>query len=260
MPSQIRATLTAAAFYITTAIFLIFGSPLLFAPRSWAMVGLRVHARTCLWVLKWVGGTTYEVRGRDNIPNGPCLVVAKHQSPWETFALIPLFRDPAIVLKAELARIPLYGHFCRAFDHILVARERQAVALKRMVDAARERAAAGREIVIFAEGTRTEPGAEPAYKPGYLALYDALDLPLVPVALNSGLMWPGRSSLCYAGHIVVDIAPPIAPGLPRAEIRGRVTAEIETRSTDLIREAARRTPDSPRVAQALARLDGTQPG
>jgi 1-acyl-sn-glycerol-3-phosphate acyltransferase len=223
------------------------------------MLGLRLHGQACLWALRLVCGTRIEVRGRERLPPGPCLVVAKHQSAWDTFALIPLFADPAIVLKEELKWIPLYGWFCVKFEHILVSRERAAVALKRMLADARDRAAAGREIVIFPEGTRRPPGAPPDYKPGFVALYEALQVPCVPLALNSGLYWPRRSFLRYPGTIVVEILDVIPPGLPRAELRRRVEAEIEAASARLLREAAAAPspPPAPETAEAMPASTGS---
>lgn len=247
----VRSGLYAIVFYLTTALMMLLGIWLLVGPRSWAMQGLRLHGQFCTWLLKVICGTRLEVRGRENIPNGACLVVAKHQSAWDTFALIPLFRDPAIVLKAELSRIPLYGWFCVKFEHILVRRDRAAAALKAMIAEAKRKSEAGREILIFAEGTRRAPGAEPDYKPGYIALYDALDVPLVPLALNSGLYWPRKSLLRYPGTIIVEILPPIPTGRPRAEVRREVEAAIEQASWRLIREAATE-PFPPPKARELA--------
>jgi 1-acyl-sn-glycerol-3-phosphate acyltransferase len=155
------------------------------------------------------------------------------------------------VLKAELARIPLYGWFCVKFEHILVKRDRASVALKAMIADAKAKSNAGREIVIFPEGTRRPPGAEPDYKPGYIALYDALGVPAVPLALNSGLYWPRRSFIRYPGVIVVEILPPIPPGLPRSEFRRRVEGAIEAASAGLVAEAAN-IPDPPPGAREPA--------
>jgi len=233
----IRSIAFAAAFYVATAIFLLLGSWLLLAPRSWAMEGLRLHGLTCLWLLKIICGTRIEVRGHEKLPQGACLVVAKHQSAWDTFALVPLFKDPAIVLKDELKWIPFYGWFCVKFEHILVKRDRAAAALKALIADAQKKSAQGRQIVIFPEGTRRAPGAEPDYKPGYVALYEGLGLPLVPLALNSGLFWPRRSWRRYPGTIVVEILDPLPPGLKRAEVRRTVEARIEEASRRLIAEA-----------------------
>lgn len=256
--ASVRGAAFAVAFYVTTALFLVFGSPLLFAPRRWAIVGLKAHGRTCLFLMKWIGGCSYEVRGRENLPERPFLVVAKHQSAWETMALTFELDDPAIVLKAELTSIPLYGTFCCKFEHIIVRRDRFAVALRQMVTDARARADQDREIVIFPEGTRREPGSPPAYKPGYLALYSALDLPVVPIALNSGVFWPPRSAFCQPGHIVLEFGPAIAPGLDRDAAASRIVAAVETRTAALIREAAEAFPDNPNARPALARLEASE--
>ncbi len=246
----VRSALFNVAFYLVTATMMLGGIWLLAAPRTWAMAGLRLHARLCLWLLRIICGVRYEIRGQERLTGPPSLVVAKHQSAWDTFALIPLFKDPAIVLKAELKRIPLYGWFCVKFEHILVQRERAAVALKAMLAEAKTKSDAGREILIFAEGTRREPGAPPDYKPGYVALYDKLDIPIVPLALNSGLYWPRRSLIRHPGTIIVEILPIVPPGLPRADMRRQVEGAIEAASRRLIEEAAG-APSAPPKARQL---------
>lgn len=232
----LRSLLFALAFYVTTALFLVLGSWLLLAPRSWAMAGLRTHAIVSVWLLRVIAGTKLEVRGHEHLPAGASLVVSKHQSAWDTFGLVPLFRDPAIVLKDELKWIPFYGWFCVKFEHILVKRDKAAKALKAMIADAEQRAGQGREIVIFPEGTRQAPGAPPNYKPGYVALYEALKLPCVPLALNSGLYWPRRSLLRHPGTIVVEFLEPIPPGLPRKEFRELLEARLEAAAARLVAE------------------------
>jgi 1-acyl-sn-glycerol-3-phosphate acyltransferase len=241
---MLRSLLYFAVFYVNTAAFLLLGSWLLLAPRRWAMEGLRLHGLASMWLLKVICRIDCEVRGREKLPRGACLVAAKHQSAWDTFGLIPVFRDPAMVMKAELGRIPLYGWFSHKFEHIFIRRDRGPSALKRLLRDARERAQGGREIVIFPEGTRRPPGAPPDYKPGFLALYEALSLPCVPVALNSGLFWPRRSIVRYPGTIVVEILDPVPPGLPRAEARRLIAERIEGACARLIDEA-RAAPNPP---------------
>ena len=234
---MIRSLAYAITFYLVTAVMLVGGIWLLLAPRSWAMAGLRLHGQICTWLLGVMCGTYLEVRGLDKLPNGPCLIVAKHQSAWDTFGLIPLFRDPAIVAKAELKWIPLYGWFCQKFQHILVERDRAAASLRKMLTDAKAQTAVGREILIFPEGTRTLPGAPPDYKPGYVALYEGLGVPCVPLALNSGLFWPRRQWFRHPGTIVVELLEPLPPGMKRAEFRRAIEAQIEGACARLVDEA-----------------------
>ncbi|MGB6906406.1 MAG: lysophospholipid acyltransferase family protein, partial [Methyloceanibacter sp.] len=148
-----RSLLFNALFYVTTTLFLVLGSPLLLAPRRWAMAALDLHARFELFLLRLIVGTKLEVRGEGKLPKGACLVASKHQSAWETFALIPLFRDPVYLMKRELFWIPFHGWFSRKFEMIPVDRDKGASALRRMLREARKRVEAGREIIIFPEGT-----------------------------------------------------------------------------------------------------------
>jgi 1-acyl-sn-glycerol-3-phosphate acyltransferase len=246
----LRSLLFLVAFYLNTALFLLFGSWLLAAPRSWAMQGLRLHALASMWLLRVICAVRFEVRGREKLPNGACLVVAKHQSAWDTFGLIPIFRDPAMVMKAELGAIPLYGWFSHKFAHIFIRRDKGPTALKHLIRDARARASRGREIVIFPEGTRRAPGAAPDYKPGFIAVYEGLALPCAPLALNSGLFWPRRSIRRYPGTIIVEILDPVPAGLPRAEARRVIQDRIETACERLIAEAlaAPNPPPLPTVA------------
>ena len=229
-----------AAFYLVTALFLVLGSPLLLAPRSWAMAGLAAHAKTILYLQRVIVGTELEVRGREHLPEGAALIAAKHQSAWDTMAFIPLLHDPALVMKAELMHIPFYGWFSRKFGMIPIERKKGAAALRAMVRAAKERARAGRHILIFPEGTRRAPGAPPAYKSGVVLLYEELGrlgLSCVPVAVNSGLYWPRRRFMRYPGTIVIEFLEPIPPGLARNAFRERLEGAIEEATARLLREA-----------------------
>lgn len=252
---MIRAIAYSFTFYLVSALFLVLGSWLLLGPRRWAMAGLRAHGRTCVWLLEKIAGTRLEVRGHENLPRGAVLVASKHQSAWDTFALVPLLMDPAIIMKRELMWIPFYGWFSAKFRMIFVRREAGPSALRRMAKDALERAAAGRQILIFPEGTRREPGAEPAYRPGALYLYERLGLPCCPVALNSGLYWPRRSLARYPGTIIVEFLKPIPPGLPRKEFAKRLENAIETASGALLAEAAG-GPNPPPIRQRARKYLG----
>ena len=231
-----RSVLFNILFFVTTTLFVVIGSPFLVLPRSWAMAALKVHARFELFLLRLIIGTKIEVRGREKIPDGPCLVASKHQSAWETFALIPIFRDPALLMKRELFWIPFHGWFSYKFQMIPVDRDKGPTALRRMLREAKKRIEDGREIIIFPEGTRRAPGAPPDYKTGIVLLYDALGVPCLPLALNSGLFWPRRSVIRRPGTIIVEILDPIPPGLPKAELLRRLETAIEGASDRLLVE------------------------
>lgn len=232
-----RSILFGISFYVTTVAFVVLCSPLFFAPRKWSMAALKLYARTQLWLLKHIVGLDYEVRGLNKLPEPPFLVASKHQSAWETFALIPLFHDPALFMKRELFWIPFHGWFSYKFGMIPVDRDKGPAGLRRMLQAAKERIASGREIVMFPEGTRRPPGAPPEYKTGIVLIYNALGVPCVPVALNSGVFWARRSLARKPGKIVVEILDPLPPGLPKAEFLKRLQEAIETASARLLAEA-----------------------
>ncbi len=234
-----RSLLFYPVLYITWAIFLVFGSWLLFCPRRWAMAGLAAHGDATVFLLRAFAEREWRFAGSEKLLPGPVIVAAKHQAAWDTFALNSLMRDPALVMKAELLSVPLYGRFCRKFELIPVQRELGPAALRQMTREARSRAAEGREIFIFPEGTRKTPGDAPDYKPGVALLYQDLKLPVCPLALNSGMFWPRRSFLRYPGTIVAEFLDPIPPGLPRQEFMERLQAGIETASNRLCDEARR---------------------
>ena len=255
MLTWFRSALFNVAFFLATTIMAIVGAPLLLIASERLAIGYaRLWARTGLFLLRVLAGIRLEVRGRDNIPHGAALVAAKHQSAFETFALFPVLPAPTLVMKSELRRIPLFGRFTEIAGMIEVDRAKGSTALRDMVHRCREEVAKGRQIVIFPEGTRRPPGAAPAYQPGIALLYKGLDLPTVPVALNSGLYWPRRSFLKYPGTIVIEFLPPVEPGLNSRTFLARLETAIETASDRLLAEAARSPRAPPLPPQAVARL------
>jgi 1-acyl-sn-glycerol-3-phosphate acyltransferase len=176
------------------------------------------------WCARWILGIRAVVEGA--VPPGPHLYAAKHQSMFEALDLLLIVGDPAAVLKRELADIPLFGRIARMAGVIPVDRAGSAKALRRMMRAAAAARDEGRSILIFPEGTRVAPGEQPPLQPGFAGLYKQLGLPVVPVALDSGLLWPRNSFLKRRGTVTVRLGAPIPPGLPRAEIEARVHAAI----------------------------------
>lgn len=235
--SPARAFIFNIVFYLNLVFFILAAMPLLIFPRRYLTAFLHLWCRASLWWLKVLIGTKYEIRGLQNIPDGPLLVASKHQSFWETFALLPLFSDPVIILKRELTWIPLLGWILRKYGCIAVDRAGASKALRAMLEQARQAATENRQIIIFPEGTRQDPDAPPDYKPGVGLLYVNLKIPCLPIALNSGLYWPRRRPERHPGTVLVDILPAIPAGLTRKQFLPRIEAEIETATAKLVAEA-----------------------
>lgn len=233
----IRSIIFNVIFYVNLALFLVLGSEFFFTPRKWSIRALQTWARSSIFLLRVLVGIRMEVRGQENIPEGPCLIAGKHQSFWETFAILPLLDDPAMVLKKELSYIPFFGWFIYKFRMIPVERSAGSQALRTMVEAAKRELMVGRQIVIMPEGTRRAPDDPPAYKPGAAALYSRLNVACIPFALNSGLFWPRRKFLRYPGTIVISFLPAIPAGLDRKDFQHRLMTAIETETAMLISEA-----------------------
>lgn len=225
-------------FYLNLLVQMIVALPVLALPHRIHLAFIRSYCRSSLWLLRVVCGTKVAWRGLEKIPQGACIVACKHQSTWETFSLYAAFDDPTYVLKRELTWIPLFGWHMRKAGLIPIDRGAGLSSLSRMTARARTELGRGRQVVIFPEGTRRPPGAEPAYKPGVAHLYAKAGVACVPLALNSGLFWRRRSLLRHPGTIVVEVLDPIPPGLDRRAFLARLQAAIEEASTRLLREAA----------------------
>jgi 1-acyl-sn-glycerol-3-phosphate acyltransferase len=203
-------------------------------PRRMMLWVVHLWLLQIVWVERYIGGITYQVLGREHVPPGACIIAAKHQSAWETFKLHLLFGDPAIVLKKELLTIPIWGWYLQRSGMIPIDRAAGAGALFGMMIAAHKACDDGRKIVIFPQGTRIAPGEQRPYKNGVAVLYQELNLPVVPMALNSGLFWPKNSFVKRPGIITIEFLPPIPPGLPREEMIGRLKNELEVATERLI--------------------------
>lgn len=223
------------AFFGWTAI-MCFGFVWTFMlPYKTLLVFVRLWLRNITWMEKHIAGISYEIRGQQNVTDhGACIIAAKHQSAWETFKLHMLFSDPAVVLKKELLEIPLWGRYLARSGMIPVDRGGGGKALAAMMQAAHKAADEKRQIIIFPQGTRIPPGVDRPYKSGVAALYKELNLPVIPMALNSGVCWPKNSFIKWPGTIVIEFLPPIPPGLERDAFMTRLKNELETASNKLL--------------------------
>ncbi len=240
----VRSLLFNVAFWLWTGALVILVLPMLLWPRPAMMAAARLWERGVQGLLAALAGLTYEVRGRERIPAEPALFAIKHQSTWETLTVHLLLADPAIVLKQELTRIPLFGRYLLHAGMIRIDRRGGARALRALVEDARAALARGSEVVVFPEGTRAPPGGRNPYHPGVAALYLQLGCKVVPVALNSGLFWGRRSFVKRPGRIVIEFLAPIEPGLERKAFMAELERRIEGATQELIAEARR----APRTA------------
>jgi 1-acyl-sn-glycerol-3-phosphate acyltransferase len=232
----VRSLLFNLVFYLNLGVLLLGAFLTLALPRRAVLGMAKLWGRTSVWLLRVICGTNVEFRGVEKLPKGPLIVAAKHQSTWETFALLWLFEDFTFIVKRELMWIPIFGWCMWRGGMVAVDRGAGSQALHAMTVRAIKEIRSGRQLVIFPEGTRRAPGAEPRYKFGVAHLYEQIGVPCVPVALNSGLFWPRRAFLRLPGTIVVEFLDPIAPGLDKDAFFQRLQSDIETATARLVAE------------------------
>ena len=236
----LRSLLYNVVFYLNTALWCMIGLPTYLLPR-WGVIWLsQSWARSCIWWLEKICAIKVEFRGLENIPPGqPLIVASKHQSTFETLALLLPLRSPLYILKRELTWLPFFGWYLIKADMIAIDRSSGKSALLNMTKQAREEIRSGRQLIIFPEGTRKAVDVPANYKYGVSQIYAACDVPCVPVALNTGLFWPRRKFLRFPGTLVIEFMPIIPAGLPPEEFFATMQERIETNSNRLI-EAGRK--------------------
>jgi len=237
----LRSLLFQFLFYFLTFVICITAAPCMFLARKFATKVETLWARTMLWLLKTTVGLDFEVRGREHLSKGPMILASKHQSAWDTISFPVVLNDPVYVLKRELLHIPIYGWYLYKLGMIAVDRDAGVSSMRNLIRKARRVLDEGRRhIVIFPEGSRVAPGERDHYQPGVAGLYSKLGIPVVPVALNSGLFWRRRKLLKYPGTITLEFLPAIAPGMAREAFMAELEGRIETASDRLIAEARTR--------------------
>ena len=234
MITWVRSILFAVVFIGWSVFAMLLALPALALSARLSRICTNLWADGVLVLLRLIAGISYEVRGWEHIPDTPCLIASKHQSAWETFALVTLLPRAAFIMKQELMRIPLYGRYARRVGMIGVEREKGAAALREITAMSQSAMADGRHVVIFPEGTRRAVGAPPDYKTGIGLLYKRLDAPCVPVALNSGSHWLNKSMLKRPGTIVLSFLPAIPPGAGTKEFLAELEESIEAETERLL--------------------------
>jgi 1-acyl-sn-glycerol-3-phosphate acyltransferase len=197
-------------------------------PLLWRYRVIVTWTRFNMWWLKCSCGLDYRVVGVEHLPEGPAIVLCKHQSTWETFALTRILPPQVWVLKRELLRIPFFGWALAMLEPIAIDRRLGRQVVPKILEQGAKRLAEGRWVVVFPEGTRVAPGQKGRYGIGGALLAEHTGYPVVPIAHNAGEFWPRHAFVKRAGTIRVVIGPVIDPrGLSAREINARVEAWIE---------------------------------
>ncbi len=237
----LRATLFNILFFLLNATLSIVCIPTLFMNREAAFRQIGFYVRSIYWLERHVLGLDYEVRGREHLPSsGPYIIAAKHLSAYETFKLHILWKDPAVILKRELIRIPLWGRYLARSEPIAIDRKNARESLRQIIDGARQVRDQKRVLVIFPQGTRVWPDDTPAEKPyraGIAQIQHATGMPIIPLALNSGCFWPRKGWIKKPGIVVFEFLPPVPDGLNGKQVMDDLESRIEAASKELCRQA-----------------------
>ncbi len=242
-PNFIRSTIFNLCFYVLTGICCIILLPTLVLPRKYYMAVVYGFVHTTAFLEKYILGLTYEIRGKEYLPDsGSYIVAAKHQSAYETFKLHILFNDPAIVLKKELLKVPLWGRYLAKSDVIAIDRSTPKIAIKSLQDGAKRVMAQGRSIVIFPQGTRVAPDVsakEKPYKIGIIRIQEATNLPIIPMALNTGIFYPKHKWCKKSGTVIFEFLPPVLPSKDKkaGDILKKLETDIEEKTAQIMEEA-----------------------
>lgn len=237
----IRTLIFNLAFYLVHLVLFIVFLPSFFLPRPTYMAWIRFYTEVIWFLERTLLDLDYELRGLEYLPDEPpYLIAAKHQSAYETFKLHILFGDPAIILKQELLKIPMWGKYLEKTDVIAIDRSSPETAIQSIQGGAKRMVAQGRPIVIYPQGTRVnvdDTPAEKPYKVGVARIQEAVNLPVIPVATNSGYFWPRHGWLKRPGKVVFEFLAPIEPGLERRDLLQKLEERTEKASNNLLQEA-----------------------
>ena len=238
----IRSFIFNLLFYFTLAIGCLFGTIIgLFSQKATMPFWNKFWMPMCCSFLK-ICGITIEIRGKENIRQEGVIYASKHQSALETYCLSSYITKAVFILKKELTYVPLFGWAQHLYGMIAVNRAAGGATLKKLLHDAKDRMQQGRPIIIFPEGTRTKPGKSTEYKPGLVFLYQNLNVPVVPVAINTGLFWAKNSFLRYKGKVVIEFLPPLPAGMEKKEFMSELKKRIEDKCAELNTESAAQYP------------------
>ncbi len=255
----IRSIIFYILFIANTAIVaIILGFISIFKKRGWYSFGWAIAkywGASTLFLLRFIVGIKSEISGLEHLPEGGAIIAAKHQSDWDIFAIFPFAIRPSFIAKKQLLDIPFFGWAARDFDTISIDRSKGSQAIPQMLKEAKAAVKRGCKIIIYPEGTRKAPLAEPDYRYGIAKIYEELDVPVIPVALNSGLFWGRNALVLWPGTAKAKFLEPIPAGLAPDEMHKQLSQVIEINSNELILEAAEKGLTRPITDEFRKRLE-----
>ena len=229
----IRSILFYVCLTMWTILMGITCVPYLFAPNVHMQKPVKLWIFGIFLLLKQLCKITYEIKGRENIPDYPLIIASKHQSAFETFVLFYTIKNAVFIHKKQLFYIPIFGQYLKKLNMISIDRTGKAMTMRRMIADTKTKISNGSSIIIFPEGTRKRPGEIPDYKTGFIGIYKATNSKILPVALNSGNFWPKHSFIKKKGHIIIQFLEVIPNNLDRSKVFNEVKNKIEI-ATNLI--------------------------
>ena len=208
--------------------------PFLFLPSKSIALPAKIWIKGIFICLKYICGVTHEIRGLTNLSDEPVIIVSKHQSAFETFALYYYLKKSFFIHKKQLFYIPIFGQYLMKHNMVSIDRGGQASTMRKMITDVKKKLDSGSTIIIFPEGTRKKPGAKADYKTGFIGIYNTSKRKLQPVALNSGLFWQKGLKVIKKGHIIIEFLPQIDIGLDKKEVLNKVENSIESATNKLL--------------------------
>ena len=212
----------------------ILSLPFIFFPSKYIRFPAKTWIKGIFILLEYICGVTHEVRGHKNLTNEPLIIVSKHQSAFETFALYYYLENSFFIHKKQLFYIPIFGQYLLKSNMVSIDRAGQAKAMRKMISDVKKKLDHGSTIIIFPEGTRKKPGEKTDYKTGFIGIYNTTKRKLQPVALNSGLSWQKGIKIIKKGHIIIEFLPQIETGLDKKEVLEKVEYSIESATNKLL--------------------------
>ena len=223
-----------SALALWTILMGILSLPFIFFPSKYMRFPAKTWIKGIFILLEYICGVTHEIRGHKNLTNEPLIIVSKHQSAFETFALYYYLESSFFIHKKQLFYIPIFGQYLLKSNMVSIDRAGQAKAMRKMISDVKKKLDHGSTIIIFPEGTRKKPGEKTDYKTGFVGIYNTTKRKLQPVALNSGLSWQKGIKIIKKGHIVIEFLPQIETGLNKKEVLEKVEYSIESATNKLL--------------------------